>query len=110
MQTSSKKHASRITIGLLFAGFALAALGTNCLSGDECLRYSDCSEGLTCAFGKCVVPPAQDDEGGAASEGGSTTTDSGPSSTDSGSTTSDSGSTSDAGDASDDAADASDGD
>ncbi len=113
MQTSSKKHASRITIGLLFAGFALAALGTNCLSGDECLRYSDCSEGLTCAFGKCVVPPAQDDEGGV-SEGGSATTDSGAPSTDSGSTTNDSGSTSDAsndaGDASADASDASDGD
>lgn len=111
MRTSSKKSASRITIGLFFAGFALAALGTNCLSGDECLRYSDCSEGLTCAFGKCVVPPVQDDEGGA-SEGGSTTFDSGGTALDSGVAATDAASTTDASDddASDDAGDASDGD
>ncbi|HEX7664930.1 MAG TPA: hypothetical protein VF407_10475 [Polyangiaceae bacterium] len=111
MRTSSKLHVSRVTIGLFFAGFILAATGTNCLSGDECLRYSDCSEGLTCAFGKCVVPPVQDDEGGVG-EGGSTTTDSGSTTNDSGITTNDSGSNGDAsddgGDASDDAGDAGD--
>jgi hypothetical protein len=41
----------------------LAACGAE--SGD-CLRYSDCSQGLTCAAGHCVVPPAaaSDSDGG----------------------------------------------
>ena len=89
---------------------SLGVVGTNCLSGDECLRYSDCSDGLTCAFGKCVVPAPQTGDEGGTEEGGSTQQDSSAPPIDSGATPTDSGSSDlDSGDASeDDAADASD--
>ncbi|MEO8877196.1 MAG: hypothetical protein ABI461_16500 [Polyangiaceae bacterium] len=60
---------------MFLAAIVVAALATNCLPSDECLRFSDCNEGLTCAFGKCVVPPAQSGEGGADDEGGSSEPD-----------------------------------
>lgn len=44
---------------LLPAALVAAALGgslTHCVSPTNCLRYSDCDEGLTCAYGRCVVP------------------------------------------------------
>lgn len=42
----------------------------NCAVPGQCLRYSDCNQGLTCAAGKCVVPPTADasDEADAAME------------------------------------------
>jgi hypothetical protein len=67
-------------------GFAalLAVLGVtlaHCVSPTNCLRYSDCDEGLTCAYGRCVVPMPPSDGGGtegatglvAPAEGGGTT-------------------------------------
>lgn len=102
MRTSKLKA----TIALFFSGFALSAVGTNCLSGDECLRYSDCSNGLTCAFGKCVTPaPAAPASEAGATEAGSDFDVFVPP-TDSGSTLD--ASTDDAGDADTDASDASD--
>lgn len=39
-------------------------------SGD-CLRYSDCAAGLTCAAGKCVAPPLPaPDDGGSTNDDG----------------------------------------
>jgi hypothetical protein len=96
---------------LFFAGIVLSVGATNCLSSDACLRYSDCAEGLTCAMGKCVVPPAQTGDEGGIDEAG-TGDDSSTPLIDSGTPVVDSGvadsSTEDSGDASDDATDASD--
>jgi hypothetical protein len=39
---------------LLVPGASLAS----CSPPTNCLRYSDCAEGLTCANSKCVPPPA----------------------------------------------------
>jgi hypothetical protein len=104
----SKYQAS---IGLFLAGIVLSVGATNCLSSDACLRFSDCAEGLTCAMGKCVVPPAQvGDEGGvdeAGTEDDSSTPVSDSSTPVGDSSVSDSGAD-DSGDASDDAAEASD--
>lgn len=103
---------SKASICLFLAGIVLAATATNCLSSDACLRYSDCAEGLTCAMGKCVVPPAQTGDEGGIDEAGSSEPDSSTTFTDAGtpidSSISDS-SIDDSGDASDDdVADASD--
>jgi hypothetical protein len=57
---------SRVGLVLLL-GVGLATLA-HCGSTSECLRYSDCDQGLTCAAGHCVPPagPTGDDAGDAA--------------------------------------------
>jgi hypothetical protein len=50
---------------LLGALFASIAVVLHCAPADECLRFSDCAEGLTCAAGHCVAPPAMSGDGGA---------------------------------------------
>jgi hypothetical protein len=62
---------SKASIALFLAGIVACAMSTNCLSSDTCLRFSDCAEGLTCAMGKCVVPPAQVGDEGGVDEAGS---------------------------------------
>ena len=105
MRTSRTKA----SIGLFLAGIVfIATATTNCLESGTCLRFSDCAEGLTCAMGKCVVPPAQTGDEGGVDEAG-TTSDSSTPITDSStppidSSVTDSGSN-DSGDASDDASD-----
>ena len=42
-----------LAMALLF-GVPLA----HCDLSGSCLRFSDCNDGLTCAAGKCVPPPA----------------------------------------------------
>jgi hypothetical protein len=42
---------------VLAAAVLVLALARCSASGTDCLRYSDCGPGLTCAAGKCVVPP-----------------------------------------------------
>jgi hypothetical protein len=44
---------------------ALLCLMTQCGTSGDCLRYSDCDQGLTCAAGHCVAPPMSGDDGGA---------------------------------------------
>ncbi len=41
-------------------GVAAPLLVWNCEVPGQCLRYGDCDQGLTCAAGRCVVPPATD--------------------------------------------------
>lgn len=67
--------------GLAAAVIGLLVAGVDC-SADDCFRYSDCAQGLTCAYGHCVVPAPPD-----AAEGGSVSTgDDGAASTESGTT------------------------
>lgn len=40
----------------LIVGTGLALSLWHCSLNGECLRYSDCGDGLTCAAGKCVIP------------------------------------------------------
>jgi hypothetical protein len=47
---------SRTTWGALAAAVGIGL--AHCAAPTNCLRYSDCSDGLTCAAGKCVPPPA----------------------------------------------------
>ena len=107
----SRSFRCEASICLFLAGIVLAATATNCLSSDTCLRYSDCAEGLTCAMGKCVVPPAQVGDEGGIDEAGTVDDSSTPVSDSSApvvdSSDQDSGAD-DSGDASDDAAEASD--
>ena len=49
---------SRRILALLVVG-TLAALAAHCSAGGECLRYSDCADGLTCTDGRCVAPAAE---------------------------------------------------
>jgi len=51
-------------------GFFFASAG--CGDPGDCLRYSDCDQGLTCAYGHCVVPPMPDaaDDGEVAGDDG----------------------------------------
>jgi len=63
---SSRWHAAAALLAL--AAVADAACG----AAGECLRFSDCDPGLTCAYGQCVVPPPPDTD--AAADGGQTTT------------------------------------
>jgi hypothetical protein len=39
-------------------GFLVA--GAGCGDPGDCLRYTDCDQGLTCAYGHCVLPPMPD--------------------------------------------------
>lgn len=61
-----------------------------CAPTDECLRISDCDEGLTCVLGECrrpeAAPPAPESEAGTPAEAGTTRDSSTPSPIDSGST------------------------
>lgn len=44
---------------LLAAGVALSCLA-HCGRGDDCVRHSDCGDGLTCVEGHCTAPgPAE---------------------------------------------------
>lgn len=48
----------RISSPLVVAvAVSLIALAS-CTSTGECVRYTDCDDGFTCAYGRCVVPPA----------------------------------------------------
>lgn len=48
----------------LALGSALALATVRCSPGPtRCLRYSDCDPGLTCAYGRCVFPPADVGDG-----------------------------------------------
>lgn len=49
---------------------ALGASVVNCSPPTNCLRFSDCDDGLTCAYGKCVPPPIALPDSGS-EEGGS---------------------------------------
>jgi hypothetical protein len=51
------------------AALLVATAGCGAGSGD-CLRYSDCSEGLTCAAGRCVAPPPSTPPDGATGDDG----------------------------------------
>jgi hypothetical protein len=35
----------------------LVGVAVDCGPAGDCLRFSDCAAGLTCADGKCVAPP-----------------------------------------------------
>jgi hypothetical protein len=60
---SSSRRITRIAGSLGFA-FCLAASVVRCGPGPkDCLRYSDCDPGLTCAYGRCVYPPIPDADG-----------------------------------------------
>lgn len=63
MSTFSRVNTARLAMALLLG----AAAGCGASSGD-CLRYSDCDPGLTCAFGHCVAPPSQYSADAAASD------------------------------------------
>ena len=66
----------RMSLAILF----LVGAATGCGAGSDCLRYSDCDPGLTCAYGHCVAPPAQapgDGASGDDGESGTTGDDSG---------------------------------
>ena len=54
MSTSDPMRFATIAISLLVGGAA------GCGAGTDCMRYSDCDQGLTCAYGHCVLPPSQD--------------------------------------------------
>jgi hypothetical protein len=41
----------------------------------DCLRFSDCAEGLTCAYGHCVVPPSPASADATAGDGAASTGD-----------------------------------
>lgn len=49
----SKKTFARLAVLSVLIGLGVA---TACRPPDECIRFSDCDEGLTCAEGRCVVP------------------------------------------------------
>lgn len=52
-------------------GSCLVALGLalHCGPTQDCLRYSDCADGLTCAAGRCVPPPAPEEGDGSGKPG-----------------------------------------
>ncbi len=53
------------TVGAVAALVALSL--AQCSPGPKrCEQYSDCDPGLTCAYGRCVYPPAPDAGDGAA--------------------------------------------
>ncbi len=58
---------SRLGVIAVVVGATIA-----CGEPGDCLRYSDCAAGLTCADGKCVPPPSVPAAGaaGAMSDGG----------------------------------------
>ncbi len=62
MSTSDRTRIATIAITLLVG----AAAG--CGASTDCMRYSDCDEGLTCAYGHCVFPPSQDPGDGASGD------------------------------------------
>jgi hypothetical protein len=43
---------------------ALGVILAHCSPPTNCLRYSDCGDGLTCAGGKCVPPPVSPSDAG----------------------------------------------
>lgn len=49
----SKKSLARVAVLSVLVGLGVASA---CRPPDECIRFSDCDEGLTCADGRCVVP------------------------------------------------------
>lgn len=52
-------------LGFVVSVLAALAVGAGCAAdGGDCFRYSDCAQGLTCAYGRCVVPPAPDPSDG----------------------------------------------
>lgn len=60
-------------VGLLAAVVAATGCGAVGAEGADCFRFSDCAQGLTCAYGRCAVPPAPDPSdggGGQADDGG----------------------------------------
>ena len=61
--------------GLLVVG-VLATVAAHCGAVGECLRYSDCGDGLTCSAGHCVASSSGSDaaleSGGDATDEGST--------------------------------------
>lgn len=71
MPISSRRPRSH-TVGALLTLAAVAVVA--CGEAGECLRFSDCDQGLTCAFGHCVLPPPPETDGAAPEEGGTTTT------------------------------------
>lgn len=57
-----------------------AILGVHCSSDGACVRYSDCSSGMTCANGRCVqAPESTDTDAGDASSTEETGADDGSS-------------------------------
>jgi hypothetical protein len=56
-------HLSRKSVSFGFIAVACVVASVNCGTPGECLRYSDCDQGLTCARGHCVPPPSSDDAG-----------------------------------------------
>jgi hypothetical protein len=57
---ASVSSSRRISTAAAFVA-ALTAAFVRCGPGPkDCLRYSDCDPGLTCAYGRCVYPPAPD--------------------------------------------------
>ncbi len=61
MSTSYRLRAALVALALVAGGASSAgACGTA-----DCLRFSDCSDGLTCADGHCVEPPPPETGDGA---------------------------------------------
>ncbi len=66
---STSRHSSLWAMALLGGGLVLGVASVaNCSAPTNCLRFSDCGDGLTCAYGKCVPPPIALPDGGG--EGG----------------------------------------
>ena len=63
MLTFDRVHLSLVAAVVLLA----ASIDCGGPSGD-CLRYSDCASGLTCAAGKCVAPPPPPPSDGGSTE------------------------------------------
>lgn len=57
MSTSERARSRRRSRTALVLGLAgaclLAVVTTSCGPSEECLRFSDCDEGLTCSNGRC---------------------------------------------------------
>lgn len=47
----------RMRLFALLAPLAALVLSACGAESGGCLRFSDCAEGLTCAYGRCVLPP-----------------------------------------------------
>jgi hypothetical protein len=62
--SSTLGRAFRTTIGCVFVAASSHCSGL----GGECLRYTDCSSGLTCSDGRCVQLDASDEEADAAND------------------------------------------
>ncbi len=68
--STSDRIARLLVVGIL------AAVAAHCGAVGECLRYSDCGDGLTCSAGHCVASSSESDaaleSGGDATDEGST--------------------------------------